>query len=217
MRVLIVEDEADLADALQRALTEEGYAVDVALDGPTGLYKAETWDYDALVLDLMLPGLDGRTLLERLRRQKTTPVLVLTARGGIGDKVALLDLGADDYLTKPFALDELLARVRSLLRRAAVDPRPALEVGDVRVDRVARVVTKHGATVPLSAKEYALVEFLAVHKGELVTRTMLYEHLYDEHEDSLSNVLDVYVSHVRKRLGHDFVRTRRGEGYIVDG
>ncbi len=216
MRVLIIEDEADLADALQRALTEEGYACDVALDGATGLYKAQSWDYDALVLDLMLPRLDGSTLLRKLRETKTTPVLVLTARGAIGDKVALLDLGADDYLTKPFALDELLARVRSLIRRGASAPRPALDIGDVTIDTIARVVKQGGATIPFSAKEYALIEYLAMHRGELVTRTMIFEHLYDETEDSLSNVLDVYVSRIRKRLGHDFVRTRRGEGYIID-
>src|SRR5262245_34726737 len=169
MRVLIIEDEADLADALQRALAEEGHAVDTALDGPTGLYKAQSWEYDVIVLDLMLPGLDGRSVLERLRQSKTTPVLVLTARDKVGDKVALLDLGADDYLTKPFALDELLARVRTLIRRGATDPRPALEIGDVRIDRVARVVKRNGAVVPLSAKEFSLVEFLAVHRGELVT------------------------------------------------
>ncbi len=216
MRVLVIEDESDLADALQRALTEEGYAVDAALDGATGLYKAMNWDYDVVVLDLMLPKLDGRSVLAKLRDKKTTPVLVLTARGAVGDKVAMLDLGADDYLTKPFALDELLARVRSLIRRGASVARPELVIGAVRIDTVSRVVQLGGVTVPFSAKEYALIEYLAMHRGELVTRTMIYEHLYDENEDSLSNVLDVYVSRIRKRLGHDFLRTRRGEGYIID-
>lgn len=216
MRILIIEDEIGLADALRRALEEEGYAVDSALDGVTGLYKAQTWDYDATVLDLMLPGLPGRELLKKLRETKTTPVLVLTARGSISDKVELLDLGADDYLTKPFALDELLARIRSLIRRGVSAPRPELIVNDVRIDTVARIVQQHGETVPFSAKEYALIEYLAAHRGELVTRTMIYEHLYDENEASISNVLDVYISRIRKRLGHDFVRTRRGEGYIID-
>jgi two-component system OmpR family response regulator len=216
MRVLIVEDERDLADALRRALEEEGYAVDTAQDGAEGLHKARSWEYDAVVLDLMLPKLDGRAVLTRLREAKSTPVLVLTARDAIQDKVALLDLGADDYLTKPFALGELLARLRSLIRRGNSDPRPKLQVGEVVVDTVARVVRLGDQIVPFSAKEYALVEFLVVHRGELVTRTMIYEHLYDESDDSLSNVLDVYVSRIRKRLGNDFVRTRRGEGYIVD-
>ena len=164
----------------------------------------------------MLPRLDGKALLLKLRETKTTPVLVLTARGAIGDKVALLDLGADDYLTKPFALDELLARVRSLIRRGASASKPALDIGLVTIDTVARLVKRAGATIPFSAKEYALIEYLALHRGELVTRTMIFEHLYDENEDSLSNVLDVYISRIRKRLGHDFVRTRRGEGYIID-
>ena len=216
MRVLIIEDESDLADALVRALTEEGYAVDAALDGATGLYKAQNWDYDLVVLDLMLPRISGHAVLAKLRQTKTTPVLVLTARGTVSDKVSMLDIGADDYLTKPFALDELLARVRSLIRRSASVARPELVIGAVRVDTIARVVQLDGATVPFSAKEYALIEYLAMHRGELVTRTMIYEHLYDESEDSLSNVLDVYVSRIRKRLGHDFVRTRRGEGYIID-
>ncbi|MHC4551052.1 MAG: response regulator transcription factor [Planctomycetota bacterium] len=216
MRLLIVEDEIDLARALQMALEEEGFACDVAGDGGSGLRKAEEVDYDAVLLDLMLPGLDGRALLERLRKGKGTPVLVLTARDEVEDKIALLNLGADDYLTKPFDLDELIARVRALIRRAAHQPAPVLEVGEVRINTVARRVTLGGAPVGLSPKEYALVELLALHRGELVTRTMIYEHIYDDSEDTLSNVVDVYVSNVRKKLGRDFVRTRRGEGYIVD-
>jgi len=217
MRVLVVEDEKDLAAALRRALVEEGYACDVALDGRSGLFHARESDYDAIVLDLMLPGLDGRALLRRLRAHKPTPVLVLTARDALGERVELLDSGADDYLVKPFELDELLARVRALIRRAAGSPRPTLELGDVRIDTVARLVTRAGEPVTLSAKEYALVEYLVLHRGELVTRAMLYEHLYDGDEDTLSNVIEVYVSNIRKRLGHGFVRTRRGEGYVVDG
>jgi two-component system OmpR family response regulator len=216
MRVLIVEDEKDLAGALGRALVEEGYACDIAHDGGTGLYKAESWDYDAIVLDLMLPGLDGGALLSRLRASKPTPVLVLTARDAVSTKVALLDAGADDYVSKPFQLEELLARLRALIRRSAREPEPVIEIGSVRIDTVARVVTCAGAQVPLAPKEYALVEYLVRHRGELVTRRRIYEHLYDEHDDSLSNVVDVYISNIRRRLGHGFVRTRRGEGYVVD-
>jgi len=216
MRVLIVEDEKDLASALKQALVEDGYACDVAHDGTTGLYKAESWDYDVIILDLMLPALNGHALLKRLREHRRTPVLVLTARDTVRDKVRLLDTGADDYMVKPFELDELLARVRSLIRRAAHQPQPALLVGDVRIDTVARGVTLSGEPVPLSPKEYALVEFLARRRGQLVTREMIYEHLYDEDEDTLSNVVDVYISNIRKRVGREFVRTRRGEGYIVD-
>jgi len=216
MRVLIVEDEVDLASALRSALEEAGFACDVAHDGDAGLNHVETWDYDALVLDLMLPGVDGRTILRRLRETKRTPVLVLTARDVVAEKVELLDAGADDYLTKPFELSELLSRLRALIRRSANEPRPTLEVGRLEIDTVARTVRRDGTTVPLSPKEYALVEYLALHRGEVVSRTMIYDHLYDEHEDTASNVVDVYVSNIRRKLGRDFVHTRRGEGYIVD-
>jgi two-component system, OmpR family, response regulator len=217
MRVLIVEDERDLANALQRALRDEGFACDVVADGRSGLHEAESWDYDLLVLDLMLPELDGRTLLRKLRQRKRTPVLVLTARDSTDDKVALLDSGADDYLTKPFQLEELLARVRSLLRRSANEPSPWIELDDVRIDLVAREVRRAGRPVALTPKEFALLEFLALHRGRLVSRTTLYEHLYDREEDTASNVVDVYVAGLRRKLGKDLVRTRRGEGYVLEG
>lgn len=216
MRVLIIEDEPDLASAVKGALSEEGFACDVAADGRTGLVEAAGVDYDALVLDLMLPELDGRAVLRRLREEKRTPVLVLTARDGLDDKLELFDSGADDYLTKPFELGELVARLRALIRRAAGDPRPTIELGGASVDTVARTVSRAGQPVPLTPKEYALVEYLALHRGELVTRSMIYDHLYDGDEDTASNVVDVYVSNVRRKLGRDFVRTRRGEGYVVD-
>lgn len=216
MRVLIVEDEADLAHALQRALREDGFACDVALDGRSGRHELASWDYDLVVLDLMLPGVDGRALLRELRGAKRTPVLVLTARDTLADKVALLDEGADDYVTKPFELEELLARVRALVRRGAHEARPAIEVGDLCVDLRARTVLRDGAAVALTPMEFALVEYLVLHRGEVVARTELYEHLYDATEDTASNVLDVFVSNVRRKLGRDFVHTRRGEGYIVD-
>jgi two-component system OmpR family response regulator len=216
MRILLVEDEDDLASALRRAFEEEGFACDVAREGREGLHLATSIDYDAIVLDRMLPGLSGDALLRRLREEKRTPVLVLTARGALDDKVELLDAGADDYLTKPFALQELLARLRSLIRRAANAPRPVLELGDVRIDTVARTVTRGGEVVALTPKEYALLEYLALHRGELLPRARIHEHLYDEGSDALSNVVDVYLSGIRRKLGRDFVRTRRGEGYIVD-
>lgn len=217
MRILIVEDEPDLASALQRALREEGFACDVARDGRSGLHELESWEYDLVVLDLMLPELDGRTLLRRLRARKRTPVLVLTARDSTGDKVALLDAGADDYLTKPFQLDELLARVRALVRRSANEPNPSIELDDLAIDLVSREVRRKGLKVALSPKEYALLEYLALHRGSLVSRTALYEHLYERDEDTASNVLDVYVAGLRRKLGRDVVRTRRGEGYVLDG
>ena len=216
MRVLVVEDEAELARAVRKALEEEGFSVDVAVDGETGLFNALSWDYDAIALDLMLPKLDGWQVLRRLRAKKDTPVLILTARDAEVDKVKGLNTGADDYLTKPFGLDELLARLRALIRRAARHPAPSIRLGDVEIDTAARTVRKGGKAVELAPKEYAILELLALRRGTLVTRTMIYDHVYDEDGDTLSNVVDVYVAALRRKLGKEFVKTRRGEGYIVD-
>ncbi len=216
MRVLIVEDEPDLLRSLMQALREDGYAVDGAATGPDGLFKAETCDYDAVVLDIMLPGMDGWEVLRRLRKTRKTPVLMLTARDAVRDRVRGLDSGADDYVVKPFDLDELLARLRALIRRAARQSQSRMEIREVVIDTAARTVTRKGEMVPLTAREYALVEFLALHQGEVVTRTMLYEHLFDENDDTLSNLLDVHVSNIRKKLGHDFITTRRGHGYCIE-
>jgi two-component system OmpR family response regulator len=215
MKVLVVEDEPDLLRSLGQALREEGYAVDTAADGADGLFKAESWEYDAVVLDIMLPRLDGWQVLERLRKTKRTPVLLLTARDQVRDRVRGLDSGADDYLAKPFDLDELLARLRALIRRTGSQTRSSIEVDDVVIDTAARTISRAGETVPLTAREYALVEYLALHRGELVTRTQLYEHLFDENDSTLSNLLDVHVSNIRKKLGHDFIVTRRGHGYSL--
>jgi two-component system OmpR family response regulator len=216
MRVLVVEDEPDLLRVVAQALREAGYAVDEAVDGEEGLYKASNWEYDALVLDLMLPRLDGWELLRQLRRTRKTPVLILTARDAIADRVRGLDAGADDYLVKPFELIELEARLRALIRRAAGNAVAAIEIGDAVVDTVAREVRRAGQPVGLTAREYALVELLAQHRGQLITRSMMYEHLFDETEDSLSNLIDVHVFNVRKKLGKDFITTRRGQGYLID-
>ncbi len=216
MRLLVVEDEADLRAGLEQALREEGYAVDGAADGEDGLYKAETWDYDAIVLDVMLPKLDGWQILARLRKLKKIPVLLLTARDGVRDRVRGLDLGADDYLAKPFDLAELLARVRALIRRSANAPNPVLTIGTVAIDTAARTVSLDGASVTLTAREYALIEFLAFQRGKVVSRTDLYNHLFSEEDDSLSNLLDVHVCNVRKKLGKDFIQTRRGHGYVIE-
>lgn len=216
MRILIIEDEADLQASLARALREEGYAVDMAGNGREGLDKACGTPYDAIVLDVMLPELDGWQVLEQLRQSRATPVLMLTARDAARDRVRGLDGGADDYVVKPFDLSELFARLRALVRRAAGQPKSAIEIGDVVVDMAARRVTRRGHTVPLTAREFALVAFLAIHRGRVVTRTELYEHLFDEAEDSLSNLLDVHVSNVRKKLGPEFITTRRGHGYAIE-
>ena len=216
MRVLAVEDEPDLLGSLLKALREDGYAVDGAPDGEEGLYKAESYDYDAVVLDIMLPGIDGWEVLNRLRKTKKTPVLMLTARDAVRDRVRGLDSGADDYLVKPFELPELLARLRALIRRSASQAQPQLEIGGVTIDTAARKVSRQGQEVLLTAREYTLLEFLALHRGELVTRTMLYDHLFDENDDTLSNLLDVHVSNLRKKLGHEFITTRRGHGYCIE-
>ncbi|MGO9202066.1 MAG: response regulator transcription factor [Limisphaerales bacterium] len=216
MRVLVVEDEPDLLNSLLKALREDGYAADGAGDGEDGLYKAQNYEYDAVVLDIMLPQIDGWELLRGLRKTKKTPVLMLTARDAVRDRVRGLDTGADDYLVKPFDLSELLARLRALIRRSASQADSCIEIGDVVIDTAARTVCRQGAPIVLTAREYALVEYLAVHRGKLVTRTMLYDHLFDENDSTLSNLLDVHVSNIRKKLGHDFIMTRRGHGYCIE-
>jgi two-component system, OmpR family, response regulator len=216
MRVLIIEDEPDLLASLAQALREEGYAVDTADNGDDGLFNAEGTDYDAIVLDVMLPGLDGWEILTRLRKTKKTPVLMLTARDQSRDRVRGLDTGADDYVVKPFDLAELFARLRALIRRSADQTTNVIEIGDVKIDTAARHVFLKDQPVELTAREYSLVEFLVLHRGKVVTRTQLYEHLFDENESSLSNLLDVHVSNARKKLGAEFIVTRRGHGYCIE-
>lgn len=216
MRVLIVEDDPDLLRGLSQALREENYAVDITSDGDDGLFKARSYDYDAIVLDVMLPGMSGFDLLRQLRTAKKTPVLLLTARDALQDRIQGLDEGADDYLVKPFELEELFARLRAIIRRSSGQASSVLTAGDVAVDTAAQTVTFQGELVTLSAREYRLVELLLRNQGALVSRTMIYEHLFDENHDSLSNLVDVYISRLRAKLGSDFITTRRGQGYIVD-
>lgn len=216
MRILVVEDELDLQRGLTRALRDEGYAVDAADNGEDGLFNAENTDYDAVILDVMMPRMDGWEVLKRLRKTKRTPVLMLTARDQSRDRVKGLDTGADDYVVKPFDLPELLARLRAIIRRSANMTTNQIELGSVVVDTAARIVKHDGKPVELTAREYSLVEFLALHRGEVVTRTTLYEHLFDEDDSTLSNLLDVHVSNVRKKLGAEFITTRRGHGYCIE-
>lgn len=216
VKILLVEDEPDLLSSLSKAFREEGYAVDVANDGEEGLYKALNAEYDAIILDVMLPVMDGWEILKRIRKKKKTPVLMLTARDTPGDRVRGLDLGADDYLIKPFDLDEIFARVRALIRRAAGVVSNVLQVGPVRINVPARTVSLRGKPVILTPREYVLLEFLAMHRGEVVTRTALYEHLFDENEITLSNLLDVHISNLRGKLGAEFIVTRRGHGYCIE-
>lgn len=215
MRVLVVEDEPDLRSAIVQALSEDGYAVDQAGDGSSGLEKALTWEYDCIVLDLMLPMRSGWELLDELRKQKSTAVLILTARDAIPDRVRGLDGGADDYLIKPFSIIELLARVRALVRRSAGQAHSVIELGDITLNLSRRTVTQAGQPVTLTAREYSLLELLALHRGKLITRSMIYDHIFGEDDDSLSNLVDVHVSHIRKKLGAELIETRRGQGYII--
>lgn len=216
MRLLVIEDDPLLLHSLSEGLREELYAVDTAEDGEEGLAKARETDYDCVVLDGMLPGIDGWELLIRLRKEKATPVLMLTARDAVPDRIRGLDAGADDYLTKPFDFEELLARLRALIRRSSGQGSSLLPIGDVEVDIAAKTVRRNGIAVPLTPREYGLVEYLALHRGSVVSRTELYEHLFDESEDTLSNLLDVHVSNVRKKLGASFISTRRGHGYCIE-
>ena len=218
MRLLIVEDEDDLADALARLLAEAGFACDVARDGEEGLYRSLEPGYDLIVLDLMLPHLGGEQILAELRaRQMKVPVLVLTARDTVEDRVHLLDAGADDYLVKPFETAELVSRCRALLRRSAGHASPVLALAnEVQVDLARREVRQRGDAAPVTPREFSVLEYLALHRGRVVSRTELLEHLYGESEDTSSNVLEVYVAGLRRRLGADVIRTVRGHGYIVD-
>jgi len=216
MRLLIIEDDPLLLRSLSAGLREEGYAVDTAADGEDGLFKAVSQTYDCIVLDGMLPVFDGWEVLRRLRVEKTTPVLMLTARDAVPDRIRGLDCGADDYLTKPFDSDELLARIRALIRRSSGQASNRVEIGGVVIDTAARNVSLRGEIVALTPREYSLVEYLARHRGSVVNRTELYEHLFDEDDDTLSNLLDVHVSNIRKKLGADFITTRRGHGYCIE-
>ncbi len=216
MRILVVEDEPRLLLNLAKSLREEGYAVDTAPDGEDGLFKAETYDYDAIVLDVMLPKLDGWELLARLRKTKQSPVLMLTARDTRNDRIKGLDTGADDYLVKPFDLGELLARIRALIRRSANKTSNKIEIGNVTLDTRARSVTRGGHPATLTAREFAILEYLALHRGEVISRTELFEHLFDENDDTLSNLLDVHIFSIRKKLGADLIATRRGQGYCIE-
>ena len=218
MRVLVVEDEPDLQSVLAQCLREESYAVDTASDGSEGLMKAKGVEYDAIVLDVMMPKLDGIGMLKKLREaSRTTPVLLLTARDALPDRVRGLDAGADDYLVKPFELSELLARLRALIRRSAGKASPQIVIGDLVLDTASKQVIRDGKPIALTAREYTLVELLALHRGELVSRSMIYDHLFDEDDDSLSNLVDVHVSNVRKKLGKGVISTRRGQGYMIGG
>lgn len=220
MRLLLVEDERKMADIIARGLRAERYAVDVAHDGPRGWEMSTSTDYDLIILDLMLPGLSGTELLRRIRQNGgNVAVLVLTARDTTGDKVENFEAGADDYLTKPFAFAELLMRVKALLRRPPVTRNNVLRIADLEVDRQMQQVRRAGKRIELTSKEYGLLEYLAAHAGRVLSRTMIMEHVWDESFEGLTNIVDVYVRHLRQKVDEPhakkLIRTVRGAGYCL--
>jgi len=222
MRILIVEDEKKVADFIKRGLKEEGYAADVAHDGEEGHFLATTNDYDLIVLDIMLPKMDGVSLCKDLRRSKIyVPIIMLTAKDVVEDKVKGLDSGADDYMTKPFAFEELLARVRALLRKKDLKQVTKLEVADLVLDTLTHEVYRAGKEIVLTTKEYALLEYLMRNTGIIVTRTMISEHVWDINFDTSTNVIDVYINYLRNKIdqGHKkkLINTLRGSGYTLKG
>ena len=220
MRILLVEDEEKVSRFIVRGLTAESFAVDTALDGRTGLDLATTYNYDLIILDLMLPGLNGTEVLRRIRRDNhRVPILMLTARDAVADKVEHLEAGADDYLTKPFAFAELMARIKALLRRGSVDRPSVLRVADLEVDRLSQQVRRASRRIELTGKEYALLEYLIANAGRVLSRTMIIDHVWDQSFDGATNIVDVYVRHLRNKVddGHEtkLIRTVRGVGYKI--
>jgi len=220
MRVLVIEDEPGVASFIRQGLREAAFTVDVADNGDEGWHLAQTEHYDVIVLDLMLPGRDGFSILRDLRGSgRSVPVICLTARDEVEDRVRGLDLGADDYLAKPFSFSELLARIRALLRRGAKLATNPIAVGDLSLDVVTRQVRRANRRIDLSAREYALFEYLMRHEGEVVSRTMILEHVWDMNQDPLTNVVDVHINRLRKKIDHDFakplIHTIRGLGYVL--
>jgi len=220
MRILVIEDEKKVASFIKKGLEEEHYAVDTAYDGETGLYMTEVNEYDLIILDLMIPRIDGLEVLKRIRRGKNSvPILVLTAKDTVEDIVKGLDAGCDDYLTKPFNFMVLLARIRALLRREKIDKEPLLKIADLTLSPITHKVTRMEKEVELTSKEYALLEYFMRNPDKVLTRTMISEHVWDYHFDSLTNVVDVYVNYLRRKIDKDFepklIHTIRGVGYIL--
>jgi heavy metal response regulator len=222
MRLLLIEDEEKVSRFIVKGLMAERFAVDVAAEGDRGLELAQTFNYDLIILDLMLPGLSGTEVLRVVRRQNEhVPVLVLTARDAVADKVQHFEIGADDYLTKPFAFAELLVRVKALLRRGAISRANTLRVADLEIDRLTQQVRRGGQRIELTVKEYALLEYLMTNAGRVFSRTMIIEHVWDQSFDGATNIVDVYVRHLRNKIDEPFerklIRTVRGVGYAIGG
>ena len=215
VRLLLIEDSKRLLSSLGRGLRKAGYSVDATGDGKEGLWFAESNDYDVIVLDLMLPAMDGLTVLQRLRKQKDTHVLILTAKDTVADRVQGLQRGADDYLVKPFAFEELLARLQALCRRSYRRKDPRLVIGPLEIDLAGKSASCDGEPIELSSREFMLLEYLAMRQGELVTRTEIEQHIYDEQVEPMSNVVDSAICLLRKKIRHPLIQTRRGLGYIL--
>jgi heavy metal response regulator len=220
LKILIIEDEKRLAEILKKGLEEHSFIVELSFDGEEGLYMTETFTYDAIILDLMLPKMDGFTILNRLRTKKIdVPVLVLTARGEIEDRVKGLNTGADDYIVKPFEFSELLARLKAIIRRAKGRASPILKIDNLTIDTNSRTVKRGGKEIKLSAKEYSILEYLALNKGRIISRTELIDHIYDMNFDLDSNIIDVYINYLRNKIDRThnkkLIHTVRGAGYIL--
>jgi DNA-binding response OmpR family regulator len=220
MRILLLEDEPKVSALVKRGLVAERYAVDVSADGREGLEYTEAYPYDLILLDLMLPSLSGVEVLQRIRRiNQYVPILVLTARDSVDDKVKLFEIGADDYLTKPFAFAELLVRVKALLRRGPVNRSSTLRIGDLELDRLTQQVKRCGKRIELTAKEYSLLEYLMQNPDRVLSRNMIIEHVWDQSFDGITNIVDVYVRHLRSKIDegtdHKMIRTVRGTGYMI--
>jgi two-component system copper resistance phosphate regulon response regulator CusR len=220
MRILLLEDEPKVAALVKRGLVAERYAVDISADGREGLEYTEAYPYDLVLLDLMLPSMSGVEVLQRIRRKNQyVPILVLTARDSVDEKVKLFEIGADDYLTKPFAFAELLVRVKALLRRGPVNRSSTLRIGDLELDRLTQQVKRQGKRVELTAKEYSLLEYLMQNPDRVLSRNMIIEHVWDQSFDGITNIVDVYVRHLRSKIdeGSDYkiIRTVRGTGYMI--
>lgn len=222
MKVLVIEDEKRLANLLKKGLEEHAFAVDLCFDGAEGLFQAETAPYDAIVLDVMLPKMDGFAVLAKLRgKGLDVPVIMLTARGEVENRIKGLNSGADDYLPKPFDFAELLARLTAVIRRSKGRPDSHLQIAGLRIDLNAKTVSRDGEPVQLSQKEYAILEYLALNRGKVISRTEFSEHVYDMNFDLDSNIIDVFINRLRKKIDKDhdkpLIQTRRGEGYFIEG